>query len=98
MNPTMHLKPLRRFTGATAALMGLFAVASLLPLAAQADDHGRGHDRDHDRGHGRYEHREYRRDYRRDWRQPDVVYAPPPVVYRPDPSPGISLFFPIDIR
>jgi hypothetical protein len=26
------------------------------------------------------------------------VYAPPPVVYAPRPSPGISLFLPIDIR
>ncbi len=26
------------------------------------------------------------------------VYAPPPVYYAPQPSPGISLFFPFDIR
>jgi hypothetical protein len=43
------------------------------------DDRGRGRDRHDDR---------YRRDYR-------PVYAPPPVVYVPAPSPGISLFFPL---
>ena len=26
------------------------------------------------------------------------VYAPPPVYYEPQPSAGISLFFPLDIR
>ena len=26
------------------------------------------------------------------------VYAPPPVYYEPQPSAGISLFFPIDLR
>jgi hypothetical protein len=43
------------------------------------DDRGRGRDRHDDRS---------RRDYR-------PVYAPPPVVYVPAPSPGISLFFPL---
>jgi len=26
------------------------------------------------------------------------VYAPPPVYYEPRPSPGISFFFPLDLR
>jgi hypothetical protein len=40
----------------------------------------------------RYER--YRRDYhRRQVYRP--IYAPPPVVYAPAPSPGISLFFPL---
>jgi hypothetical protein len=43
----------------------------------------------------------FNRDGRGD-RQPNYyaqpVYAPPPVYYAPQPSPGISLFFPLDIR
>lgn len=43
----------------------------------------------------------YARDYRQDHRpyhyaQP--VYVPPPVYYEPQQSPGISLFFPLDLR
>jgi len=31
--------------------------------------------------------------------QPGTIYAPPPVYYAPEPSPGISIFFPpIHIR
>ena len=39
----------------------------------------------------------YERD-RRDYHRRQVyrpIYAPPPVVYAPAPSPGISLFFPL---
>jgi len=43
-----------------------------------------------------------RREYRPGYLQPNYysqpVYAPPPVYYAPQPSPGISLFLPLNIR
>jgi hypothetical protein len=32
------------------------------------------------------------------YERPQPVYAPPPVYYTPQPSPGISFFFPLDFR
>jgi hypothetical protein len=40
----------------------------------------------------------YRPMYQDPYRYSQPVYAPPPVYYEPQPSPGISLFFPLDIR
>jgi hypothetical protein len=64
---------------------------------ALADRGGRhrgrwGHER-HDRGwHGHHRHFFYSS-------EPDVYYAPPPVVYAPAyPSPGINFIFPLRIR
>lgn len=51
--------------------------------------------------HGRYVYDHGRRVYQpRTYYHPEPVYAPPPVVYypEPEPSPGISLVFPIIIR
>ena len=49
---------------------------------------------------GRYEHGHYERGryVPHTYYHPQPVYAPPPVVYAPAPSPGISLVFPIIIR
>jgi hypothetical protein len=58
-----------------------------------------GRDNDRRGGHeerGRYEHG--RRGYQPRTYYGAPVYAPPPVVYAPAPSPGISLVFPIHIR
>lgn len=63
-------------------------------------DHGdehRGHDHDRGNWRGGYGYG------RHDWRgapvyEPYPVYAPPPVYYAPEPEPGISLFFPIEIH
>ena len=50
------------------------------------EDRGRHYDRD------RQVYRHYRY-------EPEPIYAPPPVFYAPEPSPGISIFFPpIHIR
>jgi len=76
--------------------------ASTLGLAATpafAEDHDRGR-RDNHRDNGRHEGHD------RNWRgngygygyQPQPVYVPPPVYYAPQPSPGISLFLPLNIR
>jgi hypothetical protein len=92
---------------AVASVMGAMAVTPAL-----ADDHNdrKGHQ---DQGLHRGQHKgdrgdrdEFRREpqpvYRPVYEQPYYysapVYAPPPVYYEPQPSPGISLFFPLDLR
>jgi hypothetical protein len=67
---------------------------SIAPAFARDDDRGRGRQergRQEPRGHYRGHDRGY---------YPAPVYAPPPVVYAPEPyqSPGISIVFPIHIR
>jgi len=65
---------------------------SIAPAFARDDNRGHAQQergrRGHDRGHQAYGY------------YPAPVYAPPPVVYAPEPyqSPGISLVFPIHIR
>ena len=67
-------------------------------------DNGRhGDERRGDRDYReyRYDRRGYQQSYY--YSQPSYyysqpVYAPPPVYYEPQPSPGISFFFPLDIR
>lgn len=65
------------------------------------------HDR-HGQQHWRGDHGGYRDGYRDSYRyQPTYrqsyyyaqpVYVPPPVYYEPQRSPGVSLFFPLDLR
>jgi hypothetical protein len=57
--------------------------------------HGNKHQREwrgdrHDNG--------YRPEYRRPYVYAEPVYVPPPVYYEPRQSPGISFFFPLDLR
>lgn len=87
---------------ASAALLGAGLLAPQAALADHDDhrgDRGRHEGYRHEdhgrRGDDRHDDRRYRRDY---WGRPEVVYAPPPVIYRPEPSVGISLFFPIEIH
>jgi hypothetical protein len=63
--------------------------------ALAKDEHGGGHqargghDRGHDRGHGGgFDVGLY----------PEPVYAPAPVYYDPQPSPGISIMLPLNVR
>ena len=66
---------------------------------AFADDRGRGGHGDRGGYHGHWRHGYDRRDWRGNgYYEPAEVYAPPPVYYPPQPSPGISLFFPVHIR
>ena len=67
---------------------------------------------DNDNGHGRGKHGQrewhgdrdgygydgYRPEYRRPYSYAQPVYVPPPVYYEPRQSPGISFFFPLDLR
>lgn len=58
--------------------------------------HG-GYRNQHDNhGHRGYRRDEHHHDYPYMYAQP--VYVPPPVYYPPMPTPGINLFFPIELR
>ena len=68
---------------------------------------GHGHEQRDNRFSDSYRHREWRGQdrnysYRPAYPQPYLysqpVYVPPPVYYAPRQSPGISLFFPLDLR
>jgi hypothetical protein len=76
------------------ALVCATALSGMAATPAFArDDH-----RDDHRNNGRHEGHD------RNWRgngygyQSQPVYVPPPVYYAPRPSPGISLFLPLNIR
>jgi hypothetical protein len=78
-----------------------------LSVGPALSDENRGrdvHERDSHKKEQRIERERHahRRDRDEDrayvYAPPPVVYSPPPVVYTPPPSPGISIFFPIDIR
>jgi hypothetical protein len=102
----------RKVVMALALASALSGLSMSSALADENDDYGRG-DRQGDhsqRGarHGDHGQRgEWRGNregygYRSDYRQPYIyaqpVYVPPAVYYEPRQSPGISLFFPLDLR
>jgi len=108
---TSHVRP---SGGKLAVALVLASVIGALPISqAQARDDGRGWQQGHDRGDNhdrgrRHGDREWHGDrggsygYQPEYRRPYVyaqpVYVPPPVYYQPRQSPGVSLFFPLDLR
>jgi hypothetical protein len=82
---------------AVASVMGGMAITPAL-----GDNYDRQGHRDNGRHNGQWRGDRDRRDYRPEHQHPyyysQPVYAPPPVYYAPQPSPGISFFFPLDIR
>lgn len=108
-----YFRPTGRKVAMALAVASLIGGVSVSPVLAQHDnEHGRG-DPGGDRGqrewqgnrsgHG-YQHG-YRPEYRPEYRPQYVqhyhyaqpVYVPP-VYYEPRQSPGISFFFPLDLR
>jgi len=87
---------------AVASVMGATAMT---PALGKGNDDRKGH-QDQGLHKGQYkgarEQPAYRPVYRPVYQEPyrysQPVYAPPPVYYEPQPSAGISLFFPLDIR
>jgi hypothetical protein len=80
---------------AVASVMGGMAITPAL------GDNRQGHqDKGWHKGElkGDRDRREYRPQYQHAYRYSQPVYAPPPVYYAPQPSPGISFFFPLDIH
>ena len=84
------------------------AIGGMALAPAYADNDNRGGHRDNGKHKGDYRGERgreyqpvYRPVYRPVYQQPyytQPVYAPPPVYYAPQQSPGISFFFPLDIR
>lgn len=92
--------------GAARLALLLAALAGCAGHAGAADnrsdaDRAKPHDaradtrRSHDAG-DRNDRRRY--DQEHYWRYQQPVYAPPPVQYAPEPSPGINLVLPLEIR
>jgi hypothetical protein len=103
---TQCLHPTRSHSAAAAnALLGVVFAAGLTVITiapAVADDnsqHAQRHDEqrgEHQQNHRKQRPTQHRYDERyqsRGYSNPAYVYAPPPVVYDPRPSPGVSLFF-----
>jgi hypothetical protein len=95
---TRHFRPaISRIVMALAAISVIGGMAVTPALADERPayrDNGlhRGQQmRDRDR-------REYRPVYQHPYYYSQPVYAPPPVYYQPQQSPGISFFFPLDLR
>jgi hypothetical protein len=113
MNSTIPASPrirsgTRSRTGRIAVLLALATLATGLPVRAAFADHddenrgnyqgngqGHGNGNGHRNSRGRY-HRGHSYAVRPGYGYP--VYAPPPVYYPPVVSPGITLFFPIEIH
>jgi hypothetical protein len=88
---------------AFASVMG--GISMTPALANDSDRHEVHQDRDRHYDHDRHEHRpeyrsvpEYRPVYQHPYYYSQPVYAPPPIYYPPLPSPGVSFFFPLEIR
>ena len=78
---------------AVASVMGGMAIT---PALARNNDDRQVH-RDNGRHNGQWRGNHNRRGYQQPYySQP--VYAPPPVYYAPQQSPGISFFIPLDIH
>lgn len=88
---------------AVLGFVSLLGAMSMSPAFADPG-HGRGgpHANNGQRDHGQRGWHGDRHDGRHVYRRPYVyaqpVYVPPPVYYEPRQSPGISLFFPLDLR
>jgi hypothetical protein len=86
---------------AVASVMG---GASMTPAFGKDSDGRQGHrdngwhnDNRHDDRYWREHQRVYRPVYQHPYYYSQPVYAPP-FYYPPQPSPGFSLFFPLDVR
>ena len=84
------------------AMASVISGLSISPAFADKNDgHDKG-DQHGNRGHAgqRSDHdgNGHRPDHRRPNGYAQPVYVPPPVYYEPQQSPGISLFFPLDLR
>ena len=103
---TRDYRSFGRKTLTAIALASAMMSLSISPALADRDgNHGRGdrHGR-HSQQHWQGGHDGYRQGhgYQPMHRQPyyyaQPVYVPPPVYYEQQRSPGISLFFPLDLR
>jgi hypothetical protein len=103
---TKQARNFRPTLGRIAMALTLVSVVgglSMTPALGKDNDDRRGqrdngwhNDNRHDDRYWREHQRVYRPVYAHPYSAP--VYVPAPVYYPPQPSPGVSLFFPLDIR
>lgn len=92
----------RNFRPAIGKIMTALAFASVMGGMAMTPAHGA--DKGWHKGQWKGDRNppvyvyEYRPVYQEPYYYSQPVYAPPPVYYYPQPSPGITFFFPLDIR
>jgi hypothetical protein len=93
---------IKNFSSIVMAIVFASAIGGIYiaPAFGKDDNNRRGQNTQGRYQQGRYEHGQYVRGryVPRTYYHPQPVYAPPPVLYYPAPSPGISLVFPIIIR
>ena len=99
----LSTKQFRQLSPTIGKIMMALALASVLGATSITPALGKHNDRHHDKGWHKGQQRGERGDYYyRDRRDPYYysapVYVPEPVYYAPQPSVGISLFFPLDFR
>src|SRR5450759_2588700 len=97
-------KQARNFRPTTSKIVMALAVASVMGGMAITPALGANRQGHQDKGwhkgqsQGDRGRREYRPVYQHPYSYSQPVYAPPPVYYAPQQSPGISFFFPLDIH
>jgi Ni/Co efflux regulator RcnB len=96
---TMHLMPSIGKIMIALAAASVIGATGVKPAFAEGNDRrAEQQDKDRHRERPRADHdRRADRDRRSEYYQ-HRVYAPPPVYYVAQPSPGISLFLPLEIR
>jgi hypothetical protein len=93
----------RKVVLVTTSVVAIAGLAVSSPLFARDNDQGGrggrnvGQEQRDWRANDARNHR-YRHVYRQPYMYAQPVYVPPPVYYEPRQSPGISLFFPLDLR
>lgn len=97
--PTQPARNARPILGKLVLALACAGVLGLSAAPAFAQNHN---GRDNHGNNGRHGNNGWHNGHDRNWRghgyQPQPVYVPPPVYYPPQPSPGISLFLPLNIR
>ena len=83
----------RNFRPTISKVVMALTLASVMGGISVTPALARDNDRRDERGR-----REHRPVYRHPYNYSQRVYVPPPVYYAPQQSPGISFFFPLDIR
>ena len=93
-------KQARNFRPTISKIVMALAVASVMGGMAITPALGANRQGHQDKGwhKGQSQGDRNRREYRPVYQHPQPVYAPPPVYYTPQQSPGISFFFPLDFR
>lgn len=104
MQQTGNFRPIVRKMAIMLAAASVLGGMTIAPALAKDGDNGhRGHaDKGWHKGQERHDRDYWQPAYRPVYREPYYyarpVYVPPPVYYRAPQSPGVTLFFPLDLR